>query len=290
MQRGGKIFKLVVVLLFCLPATALADAGTPLMWAGMLHLVFGNLLIGVLEGLLLAWLFRLGRWRCIPVMIVANYFSAWVGDLFLLGYALKSPSHLDLYNAWGWVWMMVGITFVLTCVLEWPFVFFCLRKSDQRLKKSIWGNLVVQAVSYVLIFGWYWSASGRSLYTRTHIAKPVMFPAPTNSVLYYISTNNNIYSMTLPNGTSQKISDLSYTNEQDRLFLYETGSGKFDIYVRLHVSYHTTNDFQLVRSNLDAVATVPENERDKNLNDIPSTWFSDWGVARIGSAKQSLGV
>ena len=30
--------------------SALANAGTPLMWAGMLHLVFGNLVIGLGEG------------------------------------------------------------------------------------------------------------------------------------------------------------------------------------------------------------------------------------------------
>lgn len=32
----------------------LANAGTPLMWAGMLHLVIGNAIIGIAEGALLA--------------------------------------------------------------------------------------------------------------------------------------------------------------------------------------------------------------------------------------------
>ena len=286
MQRGGRISKLVIVLLFCLPATALADAGTPLMWAGAFHLVIGNALIGGLEGLLLAWMFRLNPWGCVAAMIPANYFSAWCGDVFLLRYALKDPPNQDLYNAWQWVWMMVGVTFLLTCVLEWPFVFFCLRKSDHRLKKSIWGNLLVQAVSYVLLFGWYWAASGRSLYTRAHIVQPVAFPVPTNSVLYFISTNNNIYSMTLPDGTPQKISNVSYTNRQDRLFLRESEPGKFNIFVRLDIS-PIANDFQLVLSNLNAVATVPENEQKEDLNHIPSTWLSDGRVTTIGSATNS---
>ncbi len=34
---------------------ALANAGTPLIWAGILHLVFGNAIIGIGEGILLAW-------------------------------------------------------------------------------------------------------------------------------------------------------------------------------------------------------------------------------------------
>ncbi len=257
------------------------------MWAGVFHLAFGNALVGILEGLLLAFLFRLSRWKCVAVMIVANYFSAWFGDFFVLGYALKHPGDLDLYNAWGRVWLMIGVTFVLTCILEWPFVFLCLRKSDHRLKKSLWGNLVVQAFSYVLVFGLYWSASERSLYTRAHIVKPVAFPVPTNSVLYFISTNNNICSMTLPDGAPQKISNLSYTNGQDRLFLHESELGKFNIYARLSTD-GGTNDFQLVLSNLNIVAAVPENDQKSDLYHIQPTWDAESEVARMGSASNSV--
>jgi len=46
------------ILLGCiLPLTLSANAGTPLMWAGALHLTLGNLVIGLLEGgLLIYWL------------------------------------------------------------------------------------------------------------------------------------------------------------------------------------------------------------------------------------------
>jgi hypothetical protein len=37
----------------------LADAGTPLMWLGAGHLVCGNFALGVVEGLLVARLFRI---------------------------------------------------------------------------------------------------------------------------------------------------------------------------------------------------------------------------------------
>jgi hypothetical protein len=50
---------LVLLLLVCLPSRALANAGTPLMWASLLHLVFGNALLGVCEGILIARAFRL---------------------------------------------------------------------------------------------------------------------------------------------------------------------------------------------------------------------------------------
>ena len=39
-----------VLLGLCVPITLSANAGTPLMWAGILHLILGNLMIGLLEG------------------------------------------------------------------------------------------------------------------------------------------------------------------------------------------------------------------------------------------------
>ena len=76
--RTIKLWLPVIVLAF-FPAVARADAGTPLMWAGTFHLLFGNAIIGVAEGLLLAVLFRQKGAPCVPIMIAANYFSAWVG-------------------------------------------------------------------------------------------------------------------------------------------------------------------------------------------------------------------
>jgi hypothetical protein len=59
-QSGFSPRFLMVGLLAVLPATpALANAGTPLMWAGMLHLFVSNAFIGVMEGLLLDWVLKL---------------------------------------------------------------------------------------------------------------------------------------------------------------------------------------------------------------------------------------
>ena len=81
------------------PVQALANAGTPLMWAGMFHLSIGNAVIGVLEGLLVAQLFGAPKGRAIGVMIAANYVSAWVGGLFLRE-AIVAALPLDLNNGW----------------------------------------------------------------------------------------------------------------------------------------------------------------------------------------------
>ena len=53
------------------------------MWAGTLHLVFGNIIIGVVEGIILARIFKLEKKKLIGLLILANYFSAWIGGFFL---------------------------------------------------------------------------------------------------------------------------------------------------------------------------------------------------------------
>jgi hypothetical protein len=116
MKRGTLLF-LVVVGFVALPQEASANAGTPLMWAGMIHLVIGNALVGLLEGLLLGWWFRVPRAKAIGAMIVANYTSAWLGGLFIRG-AIVKVLPMDLTNGWQWFWVMVVVTYCLTLVLE----------------------------------------------------------------------------------------------------------------------------------------------------------------------------
>src|SRR5262249_19254295 len=71
-----------VVAVLC-PISALADVGTPLVWANAFHLFLGNAFIGLFEGWLLARVFRLPKRRCIWTMIAANYLSAWVGMMLM---------------------------------------------------------------------------------------------------------------------------------------------------------------------------------------------------------------
>ena len=78
-------FTFAALVLIALPSVAQANAGTPLMWAGMLHLFIGNAFIGLLEGILLIKLFKAPKMKAVGLMILANYFSAWIGGLFLHG-------------------------------------------------------------------------------------------------------------------------------------------------------------------------------------------------------------
>lgn len=66
------------------PSLALANAGTPLLWATGFHLVFGNALIGIGEALIAARFVRNARAADLcPWTIAANYAST-IGGLLVL--------------------------------------------------------------------------------------------------------------------------------------------------------------------------------------------------------------
>ena len=81
-RRNSLVMMVAVLLLW--PCVAQANAGTPLIRGEFLHLTGGNVLIGFVEGILLYKLFKLERkGRCIEAMVLANFFSAWIGFLGL---------------------------------------------------------------------------------------------------------------------------------------------------------------------------------------------------------------
>lgn len=114
-------------------AILLANAGTPLMWFTLFHLVVGNALIGWFEGVLLAHLFKARRARTIPCMIAAYYLSMLIGaglriwwDNDLIEF---TDRRIDLSNVAVYLTSLAAIAFVLSLLIEWP---FCIPRSIAR--------------------------------------------------------------------------------------------------------------------------------------------------------------
>src|SRR2546423_14153188 len=69
----------LIILFLLISSPARADAGTPLMWAGMLHLLVLNAAIGILESWVSGKLVK-SDWRRIGIPItLGNYFSMIAG-------------------------------------------------------------------------------------------------------------------------------------------------------------------------------------------------------------------
>lgn len=264
---------------------AWANAGTPLMWAGMLHLTIGNALIGLLEGLLLGWLFGASKSKAVAVMIVANYVSAWLGGNFLRLAIVKSLP-MDLTNAWMWFWVMVGATYCLTLVLEWPFVACVLRPAPRWLTRSLWASLVVQSTSYLILCGWYWMASGTSLYTEMHIVASGDISLPDSVLVYFIDpADGNVYRRHLAGGRNeQKICELHSAHKNDRLLIRPSAEveNRWDLIARLETDDHRDPTIVDVRTNMHIV--VATGRRDVAVDSLPytGTWFNFGDVPSLG--------
>ncbi len=229
------------------------------MWAGMLHLLFGNFLIGLGEGLLLTWLFSVPKAKSISTMVLANYASAWVGGWFIRGVIVKGLP-MDLNNGWKWFWVMVFVTYCMTLLLEWPFIGWCFRRTEQWFRRSLRASLVIQSVSYLLLFGWYWLASGTSLYTQMSIVEPRELALPESVLVYFISSRDgDVYMRPLAGGHESKIFRLQSRNDNDRLFIRSSDMDpkRWDLMACLETSDHRHPTLVVVRTNL-LLQTVPD--------------------------------
>ncbi len=204
------------------PLSVLADAGTPLVWGGAFHLFIGNAIIGLFEGWLLARFFGLSKRRCVGFLIPANYLSAWVG-IMLMSF-LFNRFATDIYSGLRVTWLLIAASYLLTLLVEWPFVALCFRGTQRWFTGSIKGSVLVQSASYVLLFGGYWLLSGTSLYTNMSVVLPGQISAPRGVVMFFIAcSDGNVYRSELGSFTDTKVAELNSTNHwEDHLELKES--------------------------------------------------------------------
>jgi len=218
------------------PSVAHANGGSVVMLAGIAHLLFGNIILGVLEGLLLTWRSRAPFWRTIPWMIVANYASMLVGAC-LLDVRLVSPNELTLLNVRFWFGVFVTCAFLVTLLVEFPFFVFALWKAKWSLWRVARLTLFVHVVSYALLFGWYWSASGTSILTDLDVVPAEAIGVPAGYDLYYIASDGqSILRADLAGRMLENIDGPASTDWDDRLFARRNERGSFDLMIRRDVS------------------------------------------------------
>lgn len=202
------LFGLAAVLF---PPCVFADAGTPLIWGTMLHLLVGNAFIAVFEGWLLGRAYPETTRRRVWLLAPANYLSAWVGFI-LLSYLFRRYA-TDIYSGLRVTWLLVFAAYLLTLVVEWPFVALCFRGNQCWLRDSLKGSLLIQSASYVLLFGGYWLVSGTSLYSRMRVVPPDQIPTPPNVELFYIAASDgHVYRATLGSAMDTKVAHLTVTD------------------------------------------------------------------------------
>jgi len=198
------------------PNVALANVGTPLIWATIFHLYIGNAIIGIFEGLLISFLFKTRKLLTIFIFILANYFSAWTGQLGFGWFFNKA--NLTIYQIRLFIFIAITTMILATIILEWPLILIIFRKEKNKLRKSIKASLFAQITSYAIIIPWFLLISGTSFITKATPDKNYTKWVNKQAVIYYISIQDgDIYRHDIHNNTSQNIYDLNSTYRDDRL-------------------------------------------------------------------------
>lgn len=208
---GFKLKSLLFLLfLFCLSSSAHADAGTPLMWTTFLHLSVGNALIGIGEGLLIIYLFRLRRRFTIPIMIAANYLSMVAGMILIpTFYHFLKPDNatIHLTQMTGILWKMGLLTFIATLLIEWPFCLCLFAREEKYFKKSILADLAAQSASYAVLIPIYlYSSIGLHLPRDLRVDQSVVSALPEKGTVYFLSPDTAaLCSVDLRGGNEKRV-------------------------------------------------------------------------------------
>ena len=70
------------------------------------------------------------------LMVPANYFSMLVGLVLVMSF-VAGRLNVDLYNLWSVHLMLYGAAFLITVLLEWPFVYGAIPAGPGRAKRSV---------------------------------------------------------------------------------------------------------------------------------------------------------
>ena len=226
--RTRSSVKLALFLLAFLfwPALLWADAGTAFMWTTLGHLVFGNAIIGLAEGFLLALVFRVRVGPAIGLMIGANYASAFVGLQTVRAAGLWEglvPILSDqpaLYVAWKALWVFVAVSFLLSFLIEWPFCLLAVWSKRGKWWKSFAASGLAQAASYAVLVLFYAHVSGVGLFTQVDVDPAFVSSVTDEGWVYFLATEDgDVYRIRL-NGTGrERVFPLGLTEWASRLIV-----------------------------------------------------------------------
>ena len=223
----------------CTPA-ALANTGTPFMWATCFHLFIGNALIGWGEGVLISRCFGVERRRAVTRMIIANYASMLAGCLLLIlvGSQLdrfgRSSAielglvHIVLLNLLG-----LAVVFGLTWLVELPFVCTLFTNHVHPLRSAARANLAAQSASYAVLALFY--SLTCDLSAARHVAPAVEMARSRNSNawVYFISDDGDAVEHARIDGSGRsRVATLSSTHPNARIFwLPGSRQGSWELWV-----------------------------------------------------------
>ncbi len=158
-----------------IPQMILANAGTALMWMPLYQLLFGNILIGLVEGSAVSIIFKTKWHRSVLMMIAGNYVSWILGNglirMFQESFIEAIFQIKGVFAAWI---ISLIILYVLTVAIEMPFFNWIFKKADRKWNHSLKLSVILNAGTYLAMILIYLSASKYSFFTDLSINQSLL--------------------------------------------------------------------------------------------------------------------
>lgn len=190
--------KILLLFIVLIPQFVFANAGTPLMLLSALQLVFGNAILGLIEGLLVTKLYGVKWYRAVLLMVLGNYVSWIIG---MLGIALLQEFFISFLPYLkgvfvAWVFSLV-ILYFLTVVIERPFYGWIFKKAN-RTSKALWKlSFGVNACTYTVMISIYLLVSSNTFFTDLTINQSIL--QESNKYELFLLKDNQLYKGDLSN-------------------------------------------------------------------------------------------
>ena len=207
----------------------LANSATPLIYGTMFLLLGGNLIIGLIEGAILARMLDLKPVGAILAMIVANYISMIAGCmLFGMNFSpgiLVTAIPVPIGAAVLYYWSLVVLSFALSILIEYPFIRMSRVSEEAPQPPSRLSTLkalvVAHLVSYALLAFWYQHSDVSMVDDVTTAVDPSLHPTLPNGAIYFIDDHMQVCVMNL-DGTERTVLREASMRHSHLSWVYDT--------------------------------------------------------------------
>lgn len=198
----------------------LANSLSPVMWRTLGLLLFGNIAIGILEGLLLAALLRTPVLRTVLLTSLANYLSTWVGFLVILpGEARPTLIYRlfaqPIHHPHLIFWLSLGLAWLISVVVEWPFAKIV---TGGRWLRPLAAVAIANTTSYLALSALFFDSTiALDRDTRLVEVSELATPIPDGTIYFLDSTDGTLMSMRLDGSAVTRLRDLPFDSHHDVL-------------------------------------------------------------------------
>ena len=194
MKQLDKRKTIIIVLLILIPQLIFANAGTALMWVQIYHLIFGNLVLGLIEGVLLRFMFKADLKRASIIMILSNYTSWIIGTILisLLQNTLIDKTFDLEYVYPAWIVSLILLYF-LTVFIETGFIYWIFKKTI-RFTRTILFSLAINTLTYIIMITFYLLSSGFNVFTDLEIDQSILNNRTEKHVFYLLNRSDKTVS------------------------------------------------------------------------------------------------